>query len=215
MMTDNTTEATIVRVIEVEDTREVIEIEDRFVRVPGSGNPNQCRRCGRDHEVWYTVLLSDNTQAVVGKSCAKADTLDGDRKLKSDISRLESIAKVRSKIARLEAKIAAFEAAEEEVEKLPLPRVVQELTEVKESYGRKVSVYTYTCGDAEVRGYVDAGESPNSYERLHTAQSFWKGKRLEERGFKRYEGSTFYNELTIAGRRLRKLLKAEAERDQL
>lgn len=66
----------ILKVVSVVDTREYEEQGDHFVPIPGSGNPNTCSRCGRVHEVHWTVLLDDGQEAIVGGSCAKSYDLD-------------------------------------------------------------------------------------------------------------------------------------------
>lgn len=64
----------IVRILSVEDTRMWEEgPDDRWYPVPGSGQENQCARCGRAHEVHATVLLEDNTSIIVGTGCMHAD----------------------------------------------------------------------------------------------------------------------------------------------
>ncbi len=49
----------ILKVVSVVDTREYEEQGDSFVPIPGSGNSNTCTRCGREHEIHWTVLLED------------------------------------------------------------------------------------------------------------------------------------------------------------
>lgn len=57
---------TILRVV---DTREFIEIGDRWFPVAGSGDPRECDRCGRTHEIHAHVTDVDGHPAVVGTGC--------------------------------------------------------------------------------------------------------------------------------------------------
>jgi hypothetical protein len=56
---------TITRILDVQDTRDRIEIGDRWVPVPGSGQRRACDRCCREHEIHVDVELSDGTRAGV------------------------------------------------------------------------------------------------------------------------------------------------------
>lgn len=58
------------RIIAVVDTREAKWVGDRWVVVPGSGVPQGCTACGREHEV--VVLLEDTAghRVKMGMGCA-------------------------------------------------------------------------------------------------------------------------------------------------
>lgn len=59
-------------IIKVEDTRDYIEEDDRWIPIPGSGISNTCQFCGSKHEVHVTVADKETHQTfIVGTSCAK------------------------------------------------------------------------------------------------------------------------------------------------
>jgi len=99
--------ARIVEVIEVEDTRDYIEENDRFVPIPGTGIFNECERCGRRHEVHATVGLSDGTTAVVGTGCCRGESMEVQKALRSGASK----AKKARQFALSEADHVEFVAA--------------------------------------------------------------------------------------------------------
>lgn len=90
----------IVRVLEVEDTREYEEGPDgRFHPIPGSGNIRQCSRCGRDHEIHATVELSDGTTEIVGVGCARRENMDLDAAFRTGEARAKRIRMLTFKLA--------------------------------------------------------------------------------------------------------------------
>lgn len=90
----------IVRVLEVEDTREYEEGPDgRFHPIPGSGNIRQCSRCRRDHEIHATVQLSDGTTEVVGVGCARRENMDLDAAFRTGESRAKRVRMLTFKLA--------------------------------------------------------------------------------------------------------------------
>lgn len=90
----------IVRVLEVEDTREYEEGPDgRFHPIPGSGNIRQCSRCRRDHEIHATVELSDGTTEIVGVGCARRENMDLDAAFRTGEARAKRIRMLTFKLA--------------------------------------------------------------------------------------------------------------------
>lgn len=91
-----------VKVVEVVDTRAYEEgPDDRWHPVPGSGTPNQCGRCGKDHEVHVTVEDEHGYLHVVGTSCANATG--------PLAKRIASVMAATKRLAALERQLAAAE----------------------------------------------------------------------------------------------------------
>lgn len=166
----------IVRILRVEDTRTWEEqSDDRFHPIPGSGTLNECGRCGRSHEVWAHVLLSDGTERVFGTGCAqKVDAITASR-----IGRLDHAAKrlgeLKARRARLAGVADLYWRAHAEVEAMTPPTV--EVTSELGDYGR--SRFIYRCGDAEVWGH--STDPREVRERRATAESCWRDNRIRER----------------------------------
>ena len=90
----------IVRVLEVEDTREYEEGPDgRFHPIPGSGNVRQCSRCGRDHEIHATVQLSDGATEIIGVGCARRENMDLDAAFRTGEARAKRVRMLTFKLA--------------------------------------------------------------------------------------------------------------------
>jgi hypothetical protein len=163
----------IVKVVSVIDTREYEEQGDSFVPIPGSGNPNVCGRCTREHEIHWTVLLEGGQEAVVGGSCAKSGSLD--RKLVSSAERFASREKKLSKeLATYESRLSELERVIAEVAALPKPPFV--MGEKTLSSGEKIPVLSMDDG-GEVWCQIE-GRTP---ERERLATQGWESKRIGER----------------------------------
>lgn len=116
----------IVSILSVVDTREYEEGPDgKFRPIPGSGIPSECARCGRSHEVHATVLLEDDTTALVGTGCmAKAD-LSRKSQVQSADRLAKRVAKLRAELQHEKALHEAYKRDREEVEKLTPPPIVE------------------------------------------------------------------------------------------
>lgn len=164
----------IVKVISVVDTREYEEQGDSFVPIPGSGNPNTCSRCGREHEIHWTVLLEDGQEAIVGGSCAKSYSLDAKLVLGAE--------RQASRQKRLTAELATYESRLSELERViaevaALPRPPFTIGEQPLSDGAKIP--TLRAGDGDVVWCQFSGtEDP---ERRRCALQSWESKRITER----------------------------------
>lgn len=174
----------IVRVVSVVDTRQVEEIGDRFVRVPGTGEENECARCGRLHEIHAAVETADGQLHVVGVSCARGSSIEDT--VRKAIGRVRTIGRQRAEVASLAARMAEAEAS---LEELKATRPTVEDTTVTVRYGRH-------AGDRRqaVRvGDVVEGYEPDRYQSategrelaIELAVDGWIRKRLKERGLDR------------------------------
>jgi len=112
---------TIARILDVRDTRDRIEVGDRWVPVPGSGQLRPCDRCGREHEIHVDVELSDGRRANVGSGCAKGESLEVQGRLKSAVSAAKTRSKLRAELAVVREEHAKAEKAWREVEALHAP----------------------------------------------------------------------------------------------
>lgn len=163
----------IVKVISVVDTREYEEQGDSFVPIPGSGNSNTCSRCGRDHEIHWTVLLEDGQEAVVGGSCAKSYSLD--------FRIIQGAERQASRQKRLAAELSTYESRLQELE-----RVIAEVGALKQP--------DFTIGEMTLKdgtkfptiSMADGGEvwcqfEGITLERKQLAFRCWVSKRISER----------------------------------
>lgn len=172
---------TIRRILSVVDTREYEEQGDRWVPIPGSGEVNECSRCGREHEVHATVELEDGSTVVVGTGCMKGESVP-DR----EIERL-SRAAMRSKRAAaelraLEATVAAWEAAESAARATPFPPV----TVRSDPYtnGGKTSPRLVFCmGEHQAWCWTDQPSREDVEERTLCLQGGVVADRLRAAGF--------------------------------
>lgn len=190
----------IERIVSVVDTREYVEIGDSWKPVPGSGELNTCSRCGRSHEVHATVELSDQTCAIVGTGCMKAESVEITRAIKSLTSAAKSLAKLNAEAAKLEAMITERDRIKEEVAALPTPEVHEVEEEKGTEHGRPYTMYALTAGDVRV-SYFD---NIPSDERHNGAIRQWKVKREKERGLT-YAHDTAKSALIAVQRRIDRL----------
>lgn len=170
----------IVRIIAVRDTRDRIEVGDRWVPVPGSGQARPCDRCGRDHEIHVDVELSDGTTSTIGQGCARGESMEIQGRIKSAISAAKTRAKLAAELAVARGEHMRAATAWREVEKLspPVPVVVEEEID---KYGRVRRVYA--VGDAHVASF-----GTSDFDRkgaVDSARRGWQMNRYYERGFRR------------------------------
>lgn len=178
MATKLPTIPTIAKILAVRDTRDRIEIDDRWVPVPGSGDLRPCDRCCREHEIHVDVELSDGSRANIGSGCAKGESMEVQSRLKSAVSAAKTRSKLRAELAVAQDEHARALAAWREVEALSPPSA--ELRE--EVTGRHGTRQIWGMGDATV--WTVPGGSGFDAERRAALLSAWRGKRYEERGFK-------------------------------
>lgn len=164
----------IVKVISVIDTREYEEQGDSFVPIPGSGNPNVCSRCGREHEIHWTVQLEDGQNAIVGGSCAKSSSLDA-KVVQSAERQASNLKRLSRELSTYEGRLAELERVIAEVAALPRPPFIE--GELELSDGRKIP--TIRAGDGEVVWcQFSTTQDP---ERQRCALRSWESKRIGER----------------------------------
>lgn len=163
----------IVKVVSVVDTREYEEQGDSFVPIPGSGNANSCSRCGREHEIHWTVEVEGGEKAVVGGSCAKSDSID--RKSVMSAERFASREKrLEKELATYEGRLSELERVISEVAALPRPPFTQ--GEKILSDGSKIP--TLSMGDG---GEIWCQFDGFTEERKRVALHSWESRRIAER----------------------------------
>jgi hypothetical protein len=169
---------TIARIIAVRDTRDRIEVGDRWVPVPGSGDLRPCDRCCREHEIHVDVELSDGRRANIGSGCAKGESMDVQSRLKSAVSAAKTRSKLRAELAVAQGEHMRAAIAWREIEALqPPPAVLVE--EVPDQHGRG-SRQAWEMGDANV--WVLPGRTFDQ-ERRQALLNGWRNNRYRERGF--------------------------------
>lgn len=168
---------TISRILAVRDTRDRIEVGDRWVPVPGSGQLRPCDRCGREHEIHVDVELSDGRRANIGSGCAKGESMEIQARLKSAVSAAKTRSRLRAELDLAREEHAAALAAWHEVESLRAPSPAL-LEEVADPRGKRQE---WSMGDASV--WVLPGSTFDA-ERRQALLSGWRSKRYQEHGFK-------------------------------
>jgi hypothetical protein len=171
---------TIARIINVRDTRDRIEVGDRWVPVPGSGDLRPCDRCCREHEIHVDVELSDGRSANIGSGCAKGETMEVQSRLKSAISAAKTRSRLSAELALAKDEHTRALAAWREVEALspPPPELVEEITDAHGRSPRQV----WRMDDVNV--WTTPGSSRGfDAERRQALLNAWRSKRYRERGF--------------------------------
>ena len=169
---------TIARILDVRDTRDRIEVGDRLVPVPGSGDLRPCDRCCREHEIHVDVELSDGRRANIGSGCAKGESMEVQSRLKSAVSAAKTRSKLRAELAIARDEHARSTAAWKEVEALRPPEPVL-LEEERDARG---ITQHWGMGDAVV--WVPSFSREGfSAERRQALLSSWRHNRYRERGF--------------------------------
>lgn len=173
---------TIARIIGVRDTRDRIEVGDRFVPVPGSGDLRPCDRCCREHEIHVDVELSDGRLANIGSGCAKGETMEVQSRLKSAVSAAKTRSKLSAELAVARDEYTRALAAWKEVEALrpPAPVLVEE---IPDEHGRGVR-QIWGMDDARVWTLPTSREGFGA-ERRQALLNSWRHDRYRERGFER------------------------------
>lgn len=170
-------DAKIVRLLSVRDTRDRIEIGDRWVPVPGSGDLRPCDRCCREHEIHVDVELSDGQRANIGSGCANGESMEVQSRLKSAVSAAKTRSRLRAELAVAKDELSQARAVWKEVDKLspPTPRLVEEIPDprgVRQVWG---------MDDAHV--WVLPGGTFGA-ERRQALVNSWRGDRFRERAGK-------------------------------
>lgn len=176
MPTKTTAFPKIARILNVRDTRDRIEVGDRWVPVPGSGHLRPCDRCCREHEIHVDVELSDGTRANIGSGCAKGESMEVQARLKSAVSAAKTRSRLRAELAVARDEYTRAQEAWREVEALqaPIPELLEEIPSpqgLRQVWGMG-DVNVWTLGG---RGF--------DVERRQALLNAWRGRRYAEHGF--------------------------------
>ncbi len=165
-----TTSPKIIRIIEVRDTREYEEVDERWVPIPGSGTVAICARCGREHEVHAEVELGDKTTAVVGTGCMTKGSLLA-KKLAAGARAAKRLAALSAELTREKGRAKRYASVMRKVEAMtPL-----HITTTKVDDGRTV----LRMGDARVWYHGDwpPARKSDQEEREQHLLRVWRRKR--------------------------------------
>ena len=169
-------------VIKVVDTRDFIEIDDRFVALAGSGDSRPCDRCDRLHEIHAHVVDANGIGWVVGTGCMDAEANAVARKA---ASRATTAAKNAARRVRAEALVAELAAAEAVVAEMTFPadRVVRSAEESPS--GAAMHRWEVDGAFAKVLARLTNGETfevsaRDEAERLGCVEDNWRRDRLHE-----------------------------------
>lgn len=171
---------TIARILDVRDTRDRIEVDDRLVPVPGSGDLRPCDRCCREHEIHVDVELSDGRRANIGSGCARGESMEVQSRLKSAVSAAKTRSRLRAELAVAREEHAGALQAWREVEGLHPPAPVL-LEEIPDEYGRGTR-QVWGMDDARVWTIPGSREGFGP-ERRQTLLNAWRSDRYKERGY--------------------------------
>lgn len=167
---------TIARILDVRDTRDRIEVGDRWVPVPSTGHLRPCDRCGREHEIHVDVELSDGRHANIGSGCAKGESMEVQSRLKSAVSAAKTRSKLRAELAVAREDHARATQAWREVEALRAP-APELLEEIPDAHGAR---QVWGMGEANVWTIGGRGFDAERHQALLNS---WRGSRYRERGF--------------------------------
>lgn len=192
----------IVKVLKVHDTRDYEEIGDKWKPIPGSGLLNVCARCNKTHEVHVYVLLEDGSEAIVGSGCCKQESLDVQSRIATSVSAAQSVKKFQGRLAKEQQQLAEFLKAEQEVMSLSLPTIENSMCVVNVGRRKGEMIETRKMGDAEVNLWDGRFDEQDKGILIH----HWRENRLQERGFKYYQGYQLKETVEHTQKQLRKAL---------
>ncbi len=166
----------IVKILSIRDTRQYEEIGDKWVPIPGSGHENNCHRCGRSHEVWATVQLSNGQEAIVGTGCAGKDDAEA-------AARFTSLDRAAKRLASLRAEWVAFNEGLTAYENVlvEVRRNQPELSIGERTFVTGKPFKAVFCGEAYA---ICHGEV--THERRECAIHGWEHSEMVKRGFATY-----------------------------
>lgn len=137
----------------IRDTREYVEIGDRWVPVPGSGDARECDRCGRTHEIHAEVEYEDGTTAVVGTGCmgqGKDPALKIGRSLATMVG---TQARLCAELEAARARYAKINDAFDRAQALPVPEAEDTTIEIQHGARAGTRVLARQIGDVVAHDY--------------------------------------------------------------
>lgn len=171
---------TIKQILTVKDTREYEEIGDTWKPIPGTGVEHACDRCGKFHEVHATVLLEDDSTAIVGTGCMGKDNLELSKRFQRADRAAKRLSALRAELASVLEAMSAYDEAKAEVADLELPPITEETLPGKIGRRKGEQIPVLRMGDAEA--WILPGCS-RTQEREETLALIWRGNRMRERCF--------------------------------
>lgn len=180
-------------VLEVQDTRQFVEIGDSWKPVPGSGDMRPCDRCNKTHEIHFTVKeKSTGKTFCVGGGCAVQYGMIDQTFHKSILSAMKTRSKLILEYDKLRSQLEKMELVKKEVDLLkPPPRESVEKTFKLDTHSRGLAsgknIPIWKMGEFEVWevGHEHRMEhNMISKERYDALVSQWRMKEAEKKGFK-------------------------------
>lgn len=165
-------------IVKVVDTRDFMEIDDRWVALAGSGEARECDRCDRVHEVHAHVIDANGLSFVVGTGCMDATKSEASKAARGATNAARKAAR-REAAAALAAELAAAEAT---VAALVFPADRVESGMDAAVTGTARWFWTVDGASAYWFPYTD-GEGPDAAkvaERLGCVEDNWRRDRLHE-----------------------------------
>lgn len=154
----------------IQDTRQYEEqADDRWVAIPGSGDPRECDRCTRIHEIHAEVTDANGQSAVVGVGC-----------MNTTAAETRSMAGKATRAARKAAKEAAQATAKAEMEAhaaavAAMPFPADRIERTASDWGKDKQEWRLDDARVLVDPWAD------HEERLGALESSWRRNRMMER----------------------------------
>lgn len=155
----------------MQDTREFVEVDEKWVPIAGSGSMRPCDRCGRSHEIHATMEDSSGKIYVVGIGCAKQTSPELDAKLKAGQSAATTLAKNEAEVAALEEQLDLERRVKDEVDRLPFP-----------GYAEDGVWFRTSDGAVKIRMWDTQANDPREVARsLEQLERFWREEETRRR----------------------------------
>lgn len=200
----------IKRIIEIVDTRQYEEVNDRYQPIPGSGELNICDRCGRTHEVHAKVLLEDDTTAVVGTGCMNAESTEIQSRVKSIFSATKTLKKLYAELDSVHHKLNTIAKSNSKIElyvsDLPYPEIVKKLPSETEWYQHAKGMVLFMENTAEV--CCHGGQYDYRVECLKKSWTVAKQRELgwQDTSNLRYLADRLFDMIDRGNKKIKKLL---------
>lgn len=171
----NYTEPKIVRIVDVRDTRDRVEVGDKWIPIPGTGQMRPCDRCSKTHEIHVDVELDNGKRANIGSGCAKGESMDVQSRIKSAVSGVKTRSKLAAQLAAAVEEHKRATEAWDRVQAMKPPPVV--LIEERPD-GRGGILKVLGMGDARVWVHSWSDET----ERRQSLLGGWRDDQYKKNG---------------------------------
>lgn len=163
-------------VVKVVDTRDFLEVDDRFVPVSGSGDVRVCDRCDRTHEVHAHVVDANGLSFTVGTGCMDATKNEAS----SAARRATTVARNAARRAAAETLAAGLADAEAAVAAMAFPADRVERSIEETASGVTFHRWEVDGAFAKIIGGGRDVDARTVAERLRCVEDNWRRDRLHE-----------------------------------